>query len=233
LVEFLGRHVFLAVNLIGLLGVALAIAASGRHRGGVIAAGAIQTLHAPLTPLFDGIYWSPPRLGALPVGIEDILLCFCLGAGVWFSATRPWRNRIAHGAGLRQVLLRIATISLIPIAPGLLVRSAGASLMETLIFAMVATATVLAALRPALLRLSCAAIVLYPPYYLLIAFSTAGLFPGFFAIWDGPELWGPRLFGLPVDEIAWVGSYALCYPLIFATALDVRFAEAPGAATPH
>jgi hypothetical protein len=62
------------------------------------------------------------------------------------------------------------------------------------------------------------------PYYVAFLAAAFALIPGFAAMWDGRELWGPRPFGLPVDELAWVASFALCFALVVGTVLDARIA---------
>lgn len=87
-----------------------------------------------------------------------------------------------------------------------------------------ATCAVLLWRRPELWRLPAAALALYVPYYVAFLAAAFALIPGFAAMWDGRELWGPRPFGLPVDELAWVASFALCFALVVGTVLDARIA---------
>lgn len=220
----LAQHPYLAVNLVGTAVALLAVALAGRHRGTVLLAGAIETLHAPLTPLFDGVYWSPQRLGGLAMGIEDVLVCFSLGAGAWFCAVLPWQHRLEVTLAWAPALRRLLWIALLPALPAAVLFAAGATVMESLMLATVVTAAALLARRPALWRLPAAALALYVPYYSAFLIASAALVPGFAAMWDGPELWGPRLLGVPVDELAWVASFALCFPLVIGTVLDARIA---------
>ena len=94
--------------------------------------------------------------------------------------------------------------------------------MEVIIGVMGCAFVTLAVLRPDLLPLSMAAVLLYVPYYVAFLLFCGAVLPGFFEIWNGPDLWGWRLFGLPVDEAAFVLAFAACYPLIIGVALAAR-----------
>jgi hypothetical protein len=218
-----GVPAFLAVNLLGLAVVLLALAIAGRHRVPMLAAGAIEMLHALPAPLFDGVYWSPRRAFGLWVGIEDLLLCFTLGAGVWFAAVALLGDRLSYAGEWRGALRRLVLVTLLPL-PVVLIRLAGASVMETLLLATLGTGAVLASQRPDLLALSGRAVPLYAAYYIAFLYLCAWLVPGFFALWDGPELWGPRLAGLPLDEVAFILAFAACFPLVAGWVMGVRVA---------
>jgi len=99
--------------------------------------------------------------------------------------------------------------------------------MATLLWTMLTTALVLAALRPGLLRLSASALLLYPPYYLAVLTVTAAISPGFVSIWGGDSLWGPRLLGFPLEETVFVCLFAVTFPLVAGTILGTTVAR-PG-----
>lgn len=220
--DLLAGHPYLLSALLGVPGVLVAIAMAGRHRGSVLLAGLIETLHAPPLIWFDGSYWTPQRLGGLPVGVEDVIVSFSLGAGVWFAAILPFRRRLDLTGTWERSLVRLVAIGVGGALLALPIWLAGAGVMTVLLVVMLVVALVLGAARPGLLPLSLAALVLYPAYYVAILFLAAALDPSFFAIWDGPELWGPRLFGLPIEEIAFVAMFSITYPLIVGFALDAR-----------
>ncbi|MCP4383166.1 MAG: hypothetical protein GY798_17400 [Hyphomicrobiales bacterium] len=220
--EFFNDHGYLLSTLVGIPGVLIALAVAGQYRLSVLIAGLIETLHAPPLVWFDGVYWSPQRIGDLAVGVEDVLVCFSLGAGAWFASILPFRSRLIIVGRWRDSIARLIAVSAGGALLGLLVWLAGAGVMAVLLIVMFVMTVVLGGLRPHLLQLSLAAVILYPVYYAGVLWITAGLVPGFFGIWDGPELWGPRLLGLPVEELAFVAMFSISYPLIIGTVLDVR-----------
>lgn len=222
MIPTLAGYPYLAVNLLGFGAVLAMLALAGPQRRTALAAGGIEALHAPLTPLFDQVYWSPARLGGGWMGIEDILLCFCLGVGSWVAASLPWRRRLVGRAGWRRAAWRLVVISVLSAPPSFALRALGLTTMETLIAGMLAVGAVLGLRRPDLVRIGLAGALAYPPVYVAIIVAGAALTPTLFAMWDGPELWGPRLAGLPLDEFAWVSAFAFAYPLIIATALDAE-----------
>lgn len=223
LIAHLTGHPYLVATLVGMAIVILAWLLAGPQRGPMLWAGVIELLHVPFSPLFDRVYWSPARTGGLPVGVEDVLVCFMLGAGVWFAAAFPWRNRIQGSTTSRRAALRLTLVATGPVLPVMWLRfGLGLTVMETLILGMIGLAFVLIALQPGLLRLSLTGLLLYLPYYLGFMVLCHALIPGFAGIWDGPELWGLRIFGVPLDEIAWATAFALCYPAVVATVLGLR-----------
>lgn len=226
----MAAHPYLVATLAGTALAALAWAFAGPQRGPMLWAGAMEAIHAPFSPLFGQVYWSPGRLGGQIFGIEDILVCVMLGAGVWFAAALPWRDRLRAPADRDGALLRFVILVLVPIPVGMGLRyGLNLTVMESLIVGMLGLTAVLLALRPDLWRLSVAGVLIYLPYYLVFMALCLALIPGFAAVWDGPELWGPRLLGVPVDELAWATAFAACYPAVVATVLDLRFGP-PGAA---
>ena len=225
LVGFFAEHSYLSINLVGLAVVLMAMRSAGRHRNAMLVAGIIQSLHAPFAFLFDDVYWSPRRLGGIAIGVEDMLFTLSLGAGVWLAAVILWRDRIVYRATLREGLLRAGVIAIVPILPAVALRRSGLSIMETDIIVMVGMAAGLAWRRPDLSRLAVAALLIYTPYYVLFLYFCGWMFPDFFAIWNGPELWERRLLGLPLDEVGFILAYTLCFPLIVGTTLDARLAD--------
>ncbi len=215
--DFLSGHGYLVSNLLGLPGVVLFVIWAGRYWKSVVAAGAIELLHSFPLFWFNGVYWTPHRLGGVAWGIEDILVCFSLGAGVWFFAILPVRARLAVRFKPKRFAIRLMAIAVPSTGFAILVWSLGAGVMETLLIVMTATGMALAAWRPQLLCLSAAAAGLYPAYYLMILYGTLVIVPDFFSMWDGSELWGIDVFGLPLEEIAFVLVYSAVYPLIIGT----------------
>ncbi len=223
-------HGYLLATLFGLPAVAVVVLAFPRHRGGILLAGALETLHAPPLVFFQGVYWSPQRVGGLALGLEDLLLCFSLGCGAWAAAALP------HGARLRidiqpKRFARRALIVAVPTtAIGFVLWVAGTGVMTILFATMLPTAAALLFLRPRLWRLAAWSIALYPPHYCAILYFAEGLGADFFAIWDGPQLSGARLWGLPVEEIGFAYCFAFCYPVLFGWLVEASLREGPRAA---
>lgn len=221
--DLLGTHTYLLSNLLGLPAIAVAFLFSGPHRTSGLLAGALEVLHSPPLIFFNGVYWSPERVGGLTWGLEDVLVCFSLGAGVWFAALAGCRRPFSYQLRYSEFALRAARIAVPTIALSFVVWSMGAGLMETLLLVMIAACAGLLAIRPALARFAVCAALLYPPYYLAILYGTGWLAPDFFLIWNGTQLWNITVAGLPLEEIAFVIVFSFCYPLIIGYSLDVRF----------
>lgn len=221
--DSLAGHPYLLSSLLGVPGVLIAFAAAGYLRTSVFIAGLVTTLYAlPLASL-DAPYWTPQRLGGFAVGVEDVIVSLSLGAGVWFAATLPFRKRVTIAGRWPDTLARFAGVGLGGLALSLLAQSIVPIYMPALLMVMIAMAFVLGWLRPDLLPPALASLVLYPAYYIAILYLSQALLPGFFDLWDGPELWGPRLFGLPIEEVAFVAMFSFTCPLVVGSVIDARF----------
>lgn len=87
---------------------------------------------------------------------------------------------------------------------------------------MVAVGTYLLWRHPDLWVVSAAGAAQFGTFYFVYLFVFFRLWPAFPLYWDGPDLWGPTMASVPVDEIAWaVGFGAIC-PLLLAHVLDVQ-----------
>lgn len=212
------EHGYLLSNLLGVPGLVLFFWLAGRFRRSLLLAGMIELLHVPPLIWFQNVYWSPNRLGGLALGIEDILVSFAIGVGAWFCAIWPWRARlrlqIEAGVVVRRLLIVALPSTLFAIGVWLL----GSGVMPVLLYTMAATLLALGWHDRRHLRLSATAVLLYTPYYTAILWLTEALFPGFFTIWDGPQLWGVDLWGLPLEELAFVVAYSAVWPMILGFA---------------
>lgn len=220
--QFLSEHGYLVSAILGLPGVMTCLWLAGVHRSSVFAAGLIETLHVAPLIWFDGVYWTPRRLGGWALGIEDVLVCFSLGVGVWFVAMYPVRSRLVTDLRLLPVVTRLIRVAVPTTALAALVWGVGAGVMETLLITMAATGIVLAALWPERLMLSASVVLFYPPYYVVVLLIAAQVSEGFTGIWNGAQLSGLRLLGLPLEEYAFVYAFSAVYPLIIGYAFNAR-----------
>ena len=83
---FLVINPYLLTGLYGLATVIIFWLMAGPQRMLMLLAGAITLPFFPLAALFNGEYWTPVRLGGGPLGLEDALYSFALGARAWFLA---------------------------------------------------------------------------------------------------------------------------------------------------
>ncbi|MCB1487467.1 MAG: hypothetical protein KDJ88_08420 [Bauldia sp.] len=220
--NLLADHPYLLSSLLGVPGVLIAFAAAGQFRTSIFVAGLVNTLYGLPVASFDAPYWTPNRIGGFPVGVEDVIVSFSLGAGVWFAAILPFGRQMTITGRWPEGLARFAWIGVGGMAFVLLARMIVPVYMPALLLVMIAMAFVLGWLRPHLLPPALAALLVYPVYYAAILYLTEAIVPGFFDIWDGPELWGPRLFGLPVEEIVFVAAFSFTFALIAGTVVGAR-----------
>ena len=48
------------------------------------------------------------------------------------------------------------------------------------------------------------------------------VFPEFLQQWTAKNLWGPDVWGIPLDEIAWAAGFGAVWPLIIAYLFNAR-----------
>jgi hypothetical protein len=94
--------------------------------------------------------------------------------------------------------------------------------MVSAIIAIGALWTVLLWHRRELWPLSAAGAVGFTAYYAVIVVALAVVLPGLQLHWTRENLWGPRVFGVPLEEVAWAFAYGAVWPLFMAYVFDTR-----------
>lgn len=239
--DTLANRPYLDSNLISLaVTLALTWLFAWPQRRMVLLAGAVALPFFPLALLFDGEYWTPQRLFSLPVGIEDALYTFVLGARPWLFATIGFPRRYAAHARLAGFARNAA------------VTSAVALLVYAVLVAGGLGYTLPSMLVPALLL---AGLLLRRPYLWPLAFFGGlgtfvigtlelrlwfALWPKLAGWWTPGTPWSQDFFGVPFGDALWLAVVGATHPIVLASFCDVRlrgagnFSEAsqPGAATP-
>jgi len=217
---------YLASNLFGLATVALFWLSAGAQRRMLLLAGAVALPFFPLAILFDGEYWTPQRLLSLPVGIEDALYTFVLGARPWFFATLLDRDRYAPLASPAGFARRAAVTT----AAALLAYAAlvGSGLGYTLPSLLVPAglAAVLLLRRPDLWRLAaCGAAGTLALGYLELR-AWFAIWPSLPGWWTPGTPWSRDLLGVPLGDAVWLALVGATHPTVLAFFCDIRHRRA-------
>ena len=173
-------------------------------------------------------YWNPARtanwLGASP---EDFLFCIATGGICWLLASHPFRGRLVSATDPRLIFKR----GLQGLSLGVMVFGGSFFLpfkpMTNLLMPILATGILALCMRPRLWKISLAGMIGFTSIYLAFIKACFVLMPGFFISWTPENLWGPAVWGIPLDEIAWAAAFGAIWPLAMAYALDIRMME-PG-----
>lgn len=214
IVDFFLLRPYLLSAFLGLPAVVLGFVFAGKFRRMMLWSGLLMTLFSPLSVLSQKEYWSPVRIGRGPFGIEDVIVSFSLGSVIFLAGAAPVQARIKIEIGLTNFLKRFFPVGLMGAAIFSLLFFLGAgSLLTSILTFWVLTVALLLINRDFLWACFRGAL-LYSAYYCAVLYATALISPGFFRMWDGYAVWGPRLLGLPIEDIIWVFSLAVCYSLV-------------------
>jgi hypothetical protein len=219
-------NVYLFSGLISLGLVCLILVAARTQRVMAIACGLYLALLSPLSLLHEVTYWNPTRLLGGGWGIEDVLFCFESGVLAWLGAAWPWASRletrpVAGTIGRRW--LACTAIAAALLAAAIL---AGMPAMPAFILVQTAFIAGLLVVRPEYWRLVVTGLTIFPLYYFAYLLLLIGGIPEFIQRWDGADLVGLRVFGLPLEEYLWVLSFTTSFPMAMAYLVDARFVSA-------
>jgi hypothetical protein len=216
------EHKYLLAGIMGLLPLCVAIALAHRLRRSILVSGVVLGLFSPLSYLSEHVYWTPERLSDGGLGIEDVLFCFHVGAMIWVCAAWPWEAKIQFGAVAAVALRRLITVSAVAIVALGLLLSLGVTIMLAFTSVQAIAAVALVRLRPAYIRLVATGAPIFTVYYFLLLGLWTLLMPDFMGMWNGTELVGRALWGVPIEEHLWVITLTAGYSTTMAYALDVQ-----------
>lgn len=206
--EFFTQYSYLIACLFGIPMVVLVFIFGRHQRQMMLISGLLLTIFSPHAILHNYSYWTPIRLFQLPYGIEDMICCFSLGSVLWYFSIFPFRDKIQYHFQTWVFIKRLIPLLTILGVTWFICWFSGTGPVTAAIMAQTVVLIIILYLMPSLRTFVINAIILYPPYYLFILFLTGWIIPGFFNIWDGTTLWGPRFCGLPLDEYIWIFTFA-------------------------
>lgn len=222
-----GFPYFTAV-LFGLPQLLFAFLVAGPQRCAMLASGFLFLPWVLGAPLFDS-YWSPTRIGDLPIGIEDLLYCFQTGAACWFWGSLADRQRLVLDLRPQQLARRCGLIAL-PIAAAMaILHAAGMPAIGYSLAVTTGVVVVLLALRPWLWRVALAASLGYTTTYVVFLWEVFMIWPEATGLWPTSGPAAARVLGVPLMEIAFAAIGAPAHALVVAVASQANFADPPTA----
>jgi len=130
------------------------------------------------------------------------------------------------GAGsYRSAFFRLFPWALTTVASGMALWQAGLQHMTALLVSSSGLLLFLLVRRAALLRLALAGLVTFTPFYLLAVKLQFAAWPNYLSYWNAGGLWGTLVLGIPRGEIAWAAMFGAAWPVVIASALDIRECE--------
>ena len=220
--ELILKHSYLFADVCGLPIVALAFIVGRNQRLMMLVSGLLLTLLSPHAVFHNQDYWTPTRIFPIGFGIEDAICCFSLGSVLWLVAIWPFRNRIQLNLEDMTFVRRFILLLLLWGTSWLAFWLLGRGPVTAAVIGQVIVVITVLCLRPSYWPFAVSSLALYPPYYLGILFAVSLIIPEFFTVWGGSTLWGPRIWGLPLDEFVWIISFAPHWSLLMAYSANTR-----------
>lgn len=208
--------------LLQILLVALALDSARRHLA--VLSGLLSSPYALLSVFFVPEYWAPVRTTRLAASPEDFIFSFATGGIVWLLASWPLRRRFTHRLDWARFLGRYLECVVPGVTIGWLCFVSGLGVMASAIVGIAAVWGVLLWRCGGLWPLSAAGAFGFALFYAVLMVAAVVVWPDLHLHWNAANLWGPRLLGVPVEEIAWALAYGAVWPLFMAYVLDTRLA---------
>ncbi|MBZ0216088.1 MAG: lycopene cyclase domain-containing protein [Fimbriimonadaceae bacterium] len=219
--QIIAEYPYLFVVLLGLPPVMAGFALAVSQRKMMLVSALSFTIFSPLSVLHQDVYWSPSRIGQYSWGIEDVLCCFSIGSLIWLAAVGSRRHVTTTRIQWPHFLQKIGIIGVIGVGLIIILNRFGAEIMVATIVVQIGLTLGILILRPDLWRIPVRVAAIYLPYYTLIL-TLGGFFSStFYDMWNGPEILGPRILGLPIEEFLWACSLG-SFPLAMAYASNTK-----------
>lgn len=219
-------YLFASLLCVGLVAIAIWGLLPRQQRRMAILSGALSVPFGVFSIFLEGAYWNPVRVVRGPIGIEDFLASFAVGAGAWTAAVLPLHRRLSFRADVRAIPRRL-------VAPLVYVLTFGGflALGIPVMSAYLATLAIVIAresLRhPHLRPLAATGALLFAPSYALTMALIFAIWPDFVRQWNPAPPWGIPVLGVPAGELAWSAFYGAGVPLILGGIFRARWRE-PG-----
>lgn len=226
-VEYVKAHPYFFANL-PLLALTAGLPRLFRHRDFARAAvfGGVACLPCSLLAATHfGAYWRPLLLGGLRFGIEDLAFAYSAGAAAWMAAAFCKRERCVVGdPSFRAAVRRMLPWGL-ALAADVALWLVGVDRMTATLISSAALLAFLLARRISLWSLALVGVAAFTPFYIVVVKAQFALWPNYASYWTAGG-WGKLVLGIPRGELAWAAMFGALWPVVVASALNIRFARA-------
>ncbi len=224
MIDFFSKYPYMALSLTLLTVFGFALSISPSHcRKSILLSAVISAPYGFASALFVPEYWTPVRVFEFVAGPEDILFSFANGGMVWMAGIWMVRDRIQLKIDSKKVVIHVLGYVSFGYSSYVVFRFMDLGVMASVIASIGVLGAIVLAVRREFWPLALIGSVSFGVFYLIIIKGWFELFPGFIAQWTHTNLWGPLVFGVPVDEIVWAAGFGGVWPMIMAWAFDVRF----------
>jgi hypothetical protein len=201
--------------------VGLMALSSAPGRRGVVFSAILATPFAFLEVFAVPEYWNPPRAHVwLGIGAEDLVYACAIGGISWLLATWPFRHRIVLNISPRRAAWRFLVFIVMGVPLNLGLVWLHVKPMFCILAPNLVAGLLLLRLRPAFWRAAVLGMAGYTVVHVACLKIAFALMPSFAASWNRGSLWGPKPWGIPLDEIVWSAAFGAVWPLFTAYVFD-------------
>ncbi|MDZ7799405.1 MAG: hypothetical protein U5K81_01265 [Trueperaceae bacterium] len=167
-------------------------------------------------------YWAPVQWRLSWVGLADLLFTFAAGGLAWLLATTPCRGRLRPSWNARRVARRFFGCTVLGLLLALLIQGAGLPMYLASLVAMWFGWGCVVWRHTNMRWLGLVGGPAFATVYVLALHAAFALAPEFSSQWNSATLSGITWGGIPVEEIAWAGTFGAVWPSFMAYVLAVR-----------
>ena len=194
-----------------------------RQRRMILLSAGLAAPHALSALLLVPHYWRPPSVFFFGIALEDVLFMIGVGGMAWVFSVWPVRGEIEVVFRLRSIVRRYGVLMVGTVIAGLaLSRVPGPARMTAIIAVMFAISVAAVVFRSELWPMAVAGCLCSGTSYAVAMLAGAVAWPEFMELWHHENLWGPRIGGVPFEEIAWAALFGPSWSLVMALVVDAR-----------
>lgn len=202
---------YLLSSLNGLPAVILAFIIFRKHKAMMGLSGLLFIFLSPTALIYQGVYWAPERLGGVQYGLEDVVCSFSFGSIIYLASVLAFPSSSQKKMSALVFLKRLSLLGPVGALVFFALLFMGIGSMAASIGSFILIWLIVVLKQRNLIRPSLLTAFFYIPYYSFIILITTWISPEYLLLWNGIEIWGPKMFSVPIEDFIWVFTLSACY----------------------
>ncbi len=166
------------------------------------------------------LYWHPPKIFGLSVGVEDLIFAFSMGGLAWWVAAACRRKDFQPPVPFKPSLVRYLSGIILGISAYIALNLIGIGLIWSIYGSIYALGFFLLMRQAGKWLTSLVGAALFALAYGLIFNGYQLIWPNLLDLWNLPALSGV-IWGVPLEEWSWALGFGFTWPLFMAYVFDV------------
>lgn len=185
-------------------------------------AGALAAPFGLFAFLYVPEYWSPPYVFGAGPGLEDLLFAFANGAMGWALVAHMYREHTPDGRRLGVLPGRLLGVSVASLALQVGLVACGLTQMHATLLTLAVAGTALGVKGRQHWRMLLVGAVAHGTLYAAALVAALRLWPELAGAWNDANLLGPRILGVPAEEVLWGCVFGVTWPAFLLYAFGTR-----------